>query len=246
MLGIFCLFILWVVLTTTYAHAEEGISKKDMRRAVVEINNSMVRKPTRKTLNRAYEMIESISRSLLLNGIELCKQVSENPKCKSGWSIDLIKHPSFNAYATNANKVVIYTGLVDSIYYEDELAFVIAHEIGHHAHNHVAKTKRRAALGAIVGGLLGASTGDPEITAQAMNIGGGLGVLTFSVEQEVEADKFAYDLLAKSDYSNAKARDVMIRMARDSRSISTQLLSSHPSGPERLHYFDMYSAEKDR
>ena len=245
-MGILYMSILWIPQATALTSAEDDISKKNMRRAVIEINNAMVRKPTRKTLNRAYEMVESISSSLLYNGIDLCKQVSENPRCKSGWSIDLIKNSSFNAYATNANKIVVFTGLVDSVYYEDELAFVIAHEIGHHAHNHIAKTKRRAILGAMVGGLLGASTGDPEITTQAMNIGAGLGALSFSVEQEVEADKFAQDLLTKSNYSNAKARDVMIRMARDSRSISTQLLSSHPSGPERLHYFDMYNAEMDR
>lgn len=217
-----------------------------MRRAVVQINNTMVRKPTRKTFDKAYEMIQSISSSLLSNGIELCNEISENSRCKSGWSIDLIPDPSFNAYATNANKVVVYTGLVDSIYYVDELAFVIAHEIGHHAHNHVAKTKTRAVLGAIVGGLIGAATGDPDITAQSINIGAGLAALSFSVKQEVEADNFAYDLLIKSGYNTAKARDVMIRMARDSYSISTQFLSSHPSGPERLHYFDMYSAKKDR
>ncbi|MBT7754514.1 MAG: M48 family metalloprotease [Gammaproteobacteria bacterium] len=230
--------MLCLPLDTTYA--KDDISSKDMRRAVIEINNSMVKKPTRKTLDRANQIVEYMSDSLVSNGTALCNQVSKNTRCNLGWSIKLEKNSSFNAYATSANKVVVFTGLIDSIFYEDELAFVIAHEIGHHAHNHIAKTKRRAILGAIAGGLLGATTGDTDITSQAMNIGAGLGVLSFSVEQEVEADRFAHDLLVMSDYNNTKARDVLIRMARDSRNISTQLLSSHPSGPERLHYFDTY------
>ena len=101
-------------------------------------------------------------------------------------------------------------------------------------------------LGAIAGGLIGASSGDPDITAQAMNIGAGIGALSFSVEQEVEADNFDQDLLSQSGYNNAKARDILIRMARTGSGIRTQFLSSHPSGPERLHYFDIYNAENDR
>jgi len=208
------------------------------RQYVAEINNFPLKKPRRKSWRDAQNTIAEITTHIQKKAAKYCIEINENSNCKSYWSVNLVKSSAFNAYATDGNRIIVYTGLLDQTSDDDEIAFVIAHEIGHHAHNHIIETRNRGMLGAVVGGILGAVSGDVEVTSQMANMGAGIGRLSYSVTQEKEADAFALRLIEDSGYDSAKARKILLRMARMAGSIKTKFLASHPSGPDRLSEFD--------
>jgi len=83
---------------------------------------------------------------------------------------------------------------------EDELAAVLGHEVGHIAANHPQRRQSRstfAGLGALVVGVLTGSSG----LANLANQFGQLNVLSFSRNQEFEADTLAGRYLAQGGYS---------------------------------------------
>ena len=185
-------------------------------------------------------MLEKILNRIEPHAKDLCKELSKASKKKSKsnchWEFEIVSSNSFNAYASGANKLTFYTGLVRGVKYEEELAFVIAHEIAHHIGDHISKATFSSILGALVGGLLGAGTGmSSDITA----VGAYIGNLSGSKAREAEADALAAIILSKAKYDLLKARIGLIRMTRIGFSKSTSnFFDSHPSGPERIRAFD--------
>ena len=133
---------------------------------------------------------------------------------------------------------------------------VIAHEMGHQAANHLVTGQRNRAVGALVGAiLLGAvgaaatsgSYGSADAIRSAMeagaNIGGAIGGISFSKEQEREADYLAAVILYRAGVDLDKARGFLVTMARTSGQKETGMLDTHPAGPERMAGWDRAVAE---
>lgn len=160
-----------------------------------------------------------------------------------------------NASAGPNGLIVINRGIVEYAANEEEVCLVIAHEIGHQAANHVAAGERNKAVGALIGavllGALGAAASygsyNPDLTRTAMesgaDIGGAIGRLSFSKEQEREADYLAAVILYRSDIDLDKARGFLVTMARASGRKETGMLDTHPAGPERIAGWDRAVAE---
>lgn len=94
----------------------------------------------------------------------------------------------FNAVALPGGHIIIFSGLFNSAEAENELAFVLAHEMGHYANrDHLKAMGRGLVLMAISSALFGADSGLSGV------IGNGLSLteLSFSREQETDADEFA-------------------------------------------------------
>jgi predicted Zn-dependent protease len=128
---------------------------------------------------------------------------------------------------------------------EEEVAFVIAHEIGHHIGNHIANSQRNIMLGSLAGRILGTVIeGSDELISQTTDLGARFGSLFYSRDQEKEADYFSLVILNKSGFDLIKARDVIIRMAKQSeRSKRSGFFDTHPTGPERLARFNQTYSE---
>ena len=100
---------------------------------------------------------------------------------------------AINAAALPGGHMVVFTGLLAKMTSENELAFVLAHELGHYAHrDHLRGLGRALVLMTASTVLLGA---DNSINSM---IGKGLMLteLTFSRKQETQADEFALETLA--------------------------------------------------
>ena len=115
---------------------------------------------------------------------------------------------------------------------------------------------RNQMVGAMVGAvLLGAAAaaathgrrGSASVTRQAVEagaqLGGQVGHIAFSKEQEREADYLAALILFRSGVNLDKARGMLVTLARFSRQEETGLLDTHPAGPERLAGWDRAVAE---
>ena len=179
---------------------------------------------------------------------QLCREMSTGV-CT--WTFRTSSSRSLNAHAGPNGLIVVNRGIVEYATSEEEVAMVIAHEVGHQAANHYAANQRNHATGALVGAvLLGAvgaavSHGSHDggaITRAAMNagsgIGGAVGLISFSKEQEREADYLAALILYRAGLDLDKARAFQVTMAKASGQTETGMLDTHPAGPERIAAWD--------
>ena len=170
------------------------------------------------------------------------------------WQFRIASDRSLNAGAGANGLIFINKGVVEYAANEDEVALVIAHEIGHQAADHVATGQRNQMIGSLVGavllGALGAAasykTGvnvTNSATQAGSAIGGKVGRISYSKEQEREADYLAALILYRSGVDLDKARGILVTMARASGRKETGMLDSHPAGPERVAGWDQAVAE---
>lgn len=139
-----------------------------------------------------------------------------------------------NAYA-DGKRIVISKGILRFAEDDNELALVIAHELGHNTLNHVGKQQQNAMVGSL-GGLAidsiltaaGVSTGN-----QFSRMGGQLGAQQYSVSFEQEADYVGMYFMERAGYNSARVADFWRRMAAENPN-SVYTRSSHPTSPERF------------
>lgn len=158
------------------------------------------------------------------------------------WEVALFTNESPNAFALPGGKVGVYTGIFSVARSQDQLAAVIAHEIGHViAHHHDERVTRQ--LGAQAGlGIIGALVGSQYGTnaAQATQQLGGAAVqaaflLPNNRVQESEADVVGQRLMARAGFDPRQAVDLWQNMiAASSGSRAPEWLSTHPDPQARI------------
>ena len=155
--------------------------------------------------------------------------------------------PEFNAFALPGGYIFLFRGLITEMHSEAELAGVMAHEMAHVHHRHLAEMVRRsgpvtaaAIAGMIAGMLLGTVAGVPQL-GQAVTIGSAAGglqkQLAYSREQEAQADYQAFRLLMAAHYPPEEMARSFRRIWRQERYTMPQVpgyLLTHPTSPERL------------
>lgn len=157
--------------------------------------------------------------------------------CKAGCpvSADLVDNDKVNAF-TDGVKIGITTGMMRFVRNDDELAFVLSHELAHAALNHIGKQAGNVLLGTLVGAAL-----DLGLAAAGANTGGlgtrlgqNLGTLAFSQEFEMEADYLGLQVAARAGFDISKAADFYRRMGVEHPgSIRGNFLATHPGSSER-------------
>lgn len=145
-----------------------------------------------------------------------------------------------NAAAVIGGTLVVTTGLLDTVESENELAFVLAHELGHFAHRDQIRGLGRALAGQLVlGALFGWSYGD---SAHPVSQLGQLEQLRHSREQEHAADRYALDLLSRRFGHVGGASDFFRRMSHGERGWWAWS-STHPMAADRIQAIDRLAAE---
>ncbi len=125
----------------------------------------------------------------------------------------------------------MFSGLIEFTESPEELAAVLAHEIGHAEKRHVvSKLVKELSIAVILTGL---SNGDPSLVAKILKeiIGS-----SFDREQENEADQFGLRLLERADISPKNLARFFERLkAKDlDYDASLELLMSHPTTDKRI------------
>ncbi|MBB1088662.1 M48 family metallopeptidase [Lysobacter sp. SG-8] len=159
----------------------------------------------------------------------------------SGWDVALFIDPSPNAFALPGGKIGVNDGIFKVAKNQDQLATVIAHEIGHViAHHHDERITRQ--VGAQTGlGLLGALVGSQygQGAASATQQFGGAAVqgvflLPNNRTQESEADVVGQRLMAEAGYDPHQAVDLWQHMMEEGGGQPPEWLSTHPSPGTRI------------
>lgn len=154
------------------------------------------------------------------------------------WEFNLIESEQVNAWCMPGGKVAFYTGIMPICQDETGIAVVMGHEVAHAVANHA---RERMSQGLVANGLLGglqvALGENPSLTEtiflQAVGIGGQVGMLKFSRDQELEADQLGLIFMAIAGYDPREAPRFWERMeAKSGGGAPPEFLSTHP-GPNR-------------
>jgi predicted Zn-dependent protease len=146
-----------------------------------------------------------------------------------------VQQADFLNAATNGQSILITTGLLNRLKTDDQLAFVLSHELAHVALNHIQKTQmRRVGLTLLdqvvvnrvlpqgtVGGLLG-------------DVGLSLLDKRFSRNVEFQADDLGMQLHTKAGYNPEAAIQVFRILQAASPNRMPEFLQSHPISDSRI------------
>jgi predicted Zn-dependent protease len=160
---------------------------------------------------------------------------------QANWDVAVFVDESPNAFALPGGKVGVNTGIFTVAKNQDQLAAVIAHEIGHVVSRHHDERITRQ-MGAqtglnIVGSLLGARYGEGAASATGQLGGAALQtafLLPGSRTQESEADVVGQRLMAQAGYDPRQAVNLWQNMISASSSRPPQWLSTHPDPQARI------------
>lgn len=130
-----------------------------------------------------------------------------------------------NAYANFNKEVYVYRGLLEYVTNDEELAAVIAHEVGHILNGHCAKQ------GVLDTGInILANTAAQKYNKTAVAIGQQLASSKISKKDEFEADLTGVDVMTKAGYNPLAMVSVLNKICGN----YIDILQTHPSGEKRL------------
>lgn len=139
-----------------------------------------------------------------------------------------------NAFALPGGQIFITEGLLELLKTEDELAAVLAHEIGHvlarHSAEHLAKAQlTQALIGAVV---VGSGSYD---AAQLARLAGSLINMKHGRDDEHEADRLGLKLMREAGYDPRAMIPVMQALGAATGGARTpEFASTHPSAENRV------------
>lgn len=160
----------------------------------------------------------------------------------------VVDNKEFNAFAAPSGLIFIHSGLISTMENEDELLSVIAHEIGHVAHRHLADRISKAAkvnvgtVAMVLAGIALGASGNGELS-EAM-VAGAMATsatfqLKFSRENEEEADRLAFNWMRELGIDPKSMLSMLSKMRRISilkiGKIPSYLLT-HPDPAQRMGY----------
>jgi len=150
---------------------------------------------------------------------------AESPLHRYPFSVQLVDTEEINALALPGGHIVVFAGLLQQAASENELAMVLAHELGHFAHrDHLRRLGR--GLGLTVATLLffGEESAASELVRDLFLVSES----HYSREQESAADRFGLDLLVARYGHAGGVTDFFDRVGKVSGTRVPDLLASHP------------------
>ncbi len=170
------------------------------------------------------------------------------------WTFMVMESEAPNAFSAPGGYVVVTTGLLSRVTNEAELAFVLAHEIGHVVHrdaiNHYRTTKEATCrASAAVEGL---SDGSNDMASLGFDLKNATGELIVKItdavvdvlmkgnekQAELAADKTAFELMANSGYDVKEIEKLFAKIPDGSG-----WLTPHPSNADRVSALKQVNTE---
>lgn len=197
------------------------------------------------------ETISRLDRQLTERIASICAR-AETAECR--FTFHYVDNDEVNAFTDEGGDIYLHRGLLDYLESDEEIAAVMAHEMSHQIAGHVDESRRSILLGALIGGLLmggvavvgGADQdGADAMAGVGMTYGGRIGMLTFSKEQEREADLLAAYVLARAGIDLQRAGRTFEVLAKLDGDALSNWRDTHPAGPERIVAWRKAVAEVD-
>lgn len=153
------------------------------------------------------------------------------------YQFTIIKSKEVNAFTIPGGNIYVFSGLLEMAETPEEVAAVLAHEIGHAEKRHVvSKLLKEISITAIVSILSG---GDPSVLSNILKqiVGN-----SFDRQQEDDADKYALQLLEKSGIQPKSLGQFFERLNKENLDYNKNLeiLMTHPHNDNRIEQVRKY------
>lgn len=174
---------------------------------------------------------------------ETVARKSTRPNTFRGYHFAVLDTTEINAFACPGGTILITRGLVETCCNEDQLAAVLAHEVGHVAHkdgvNSISKARWSQVFTAMgteavkqyagpAGSLITLFEGSIDDVFKTIVVNG------YSRDAEYAADKEAVQTLTKAGYNPQALADLLTAMMSKGKEGSGGIFTTHPPTSERL------------
>ncbi len=147
------------------------------------------------------------------------------------FKIRVLDSDQINAFATFGNQIFIFSGLIEFCESPEEIAAILAHEIGHIHYEHVEKKFiKEVGLGVVTILLTG---GDPVLASEIAKT---LMSTAYDRRQEMKSDNYSMSLMNNSNLPHTALASFMVRLKREENMIPDELsiISTHPNLSARI------------
>jgi predicted Zn-dependent protease len=164
-----------------------------------------------------------------------------NPRARNWqWEVNLIGSNQINAFCMPGGKIAFYSGILKQLQLsEDEVAMVMGHEIAHALREHARERMAKNAATGLGANLLSQFLGFGQLGQTVTNYGAQLFTLSFSREDESEADLVGMELAARAGYDPRAGVTLWQKMGAAGGKAAQQnelskFFSTHPIGKTRI------------
>lgn len=148
--------------------------------------------------------------------------------------LKVVRRKEANAIALPGGYVYVFEGLVTQARSADEVAGVIAHEIGHVAHRDGMRSLLQSGgLAFMFGLVLGDFVGGGAVVFASRTILR----LAYSRQVEAQADLYAVELMERAGGNPRALGEILMRIA-GSGDPEIRILTNHPATKERAHWIN--------
>lgn len=169
---------------------------------------------------------------------------AQTPMGDRPWDFFIVDDPSINAFNLPGGLVYVHRGLIAEADSLDQLAGVLAHEIGHGAARHGTQLMTRSYGYSLLAGLLLGQ--DPSQGQRLLAQLVGTGVLTrYSRDAEFQADNLGVEYAYRAGYNPRGAADFfrqLLQMRQRRPTKVEQFFSTHPLTEQRINRVESAAA----
>ena len=193
------------------------------------------------------QMMRNVSKNLIEAVERYLKSIKRADFTQNyyGWDFHLISRPAVNAFCMPGGKIVVFSGLYSAVSTEEELAFILGHEMAHSLLDHARtlasaqKSKNRLRTGARIGSIAldllgyGEAAAATRIATNVADVGSHYFLMKpWGRDQELEADKLAMAIIHMAGYDVSKVAPFWQRMSGGAH--RHDFFSTHPTDEKRL------------
>jgi predicted Zn-dependent protease len=197
------------------------------------------------TIIQAYNVYDRAEANAYLNRLgQSVARFSDMPETFRGYRFLILETDEVNAFAAPGGFIFISRGMLRLCETEDDLAAVIAHEIGHVQHRHAVraiKSSRLTSALTIIALESAKNLGGSDLAEVTAAFEGSITDITstmmkggYARAQEREADRAAVTILQRMGYQPTALTDVLARMDRVLQADKRGFGSTHPPASSRI------------
>jgi len=180
----------------------------------------------------SFETIKEDSEQVLYVQSVVDRMQKNCAKLPYEFNVHIMESQLANAIALPGGHIIILTGLLDKISSENELAYILGHEMGHYANRDHLRALGR---GLVLMGISVMLFGTDSNVSDLMGSGLGLTELSFSRAQETQADEYGLEVLNCTYGHVAGCTAFFHKMAKeDDPGIFGHYFSTHPENKNRM------------
>lgn len=159
------------------------------------------------------------------------------------YEIQVVKSPVENAFALPGGKITVFSETIRKAANYEELAGILAHEIGHVERRHGMQQLSQYMTIRVILALAFGMTDDGTTMALAADAGALLLLLKNSRDHERDADAYAARKLAEAGISSQAIRKFFQRLNEEHKEAIDKVpdfVLTHPSDADRIQFFERY------